>query len=208
MKTVIPYEKEIKFKTKIAEITSISLEHQDSINDTSINGEFILSGDYKAHQISVNKESFNYNIPFTIALDNNLDRNTIKYDITDFTYDIKDNDILVLKIEMTLEADVIEEELPREEVQEAIPEVKEEKEEVKDVEEEEEREENKEQVTEEKEDNKDNYVTYNIHQVCDGETVESIAKSYKISSELILEYNEVKEIETGMKLLIPEVIDE
>ena len=49
MKMSIPYEKEIVFNTKIAEITSISLEYEANVLDDDIEGEFIVSGDYKIH---------------------------------------------------------------------------------------------------------------------------------------------------------------
>ena len=72
MKMSIPYEKEIVFNTKIAEITSISLEYEANVLDDDIEGEFIVSGDYKIHELSVNKEPFKYRIPFSVSLTDDI----------------------------------------------------------------------------------------------------------------------------------------
>ena len=58
MKQVVPFKKDIIFKSKIAEITSISLEHTLNLDDDTISGDFIVSGDYKMTEASVNKEDF------------------------------------------------------------------------------------------------------------------------------------------------------
>ena len=94
MDFVIPYTKEITFKTKIAEIFSISLEHEMDINDNEILGNFIISGEYKTHELSVNKEPFEYTLPFSIDIAENIDKETIAFEITDFTYEIIKNDTL------------------------------------------------------------------------------------------------------------------
>ena len=64
MKSVIPFKKVIEFKTKIAEITSISLEHEYVKKEGELSGDFIVEGDYKVHEVSVNKEKFKYRLPF------------------------------------------------------------------------------------------------------------------------------------------------
>ena len=58
MKMSIPYEKEIVFNTKIAEITSISLEYEANVLDDDIEGEFIVSGDYKIHEFTKYDDDF------------------------------------------------------------------------------------------------------------------------------------------------------
>ena len=45
----------------------------------------IISGDYKAHELSVNKDEFSYTLPFSIELSENLDLDTIDFSITDFS---------------------------------------------------------------------------------------------------------------------------
>ena len=91
MNCVIPFNKIIKFDTNIAEITSISLEHEITINDTSILGNFLISGEYKSHEVSVNVEKFNYTLPFDFALPESINPESINFEITDFTYKIEDN---------------------------------------------------------------------------------------------------------------------
>ncbi|MBQ4583339.1 MAG: hypothetical protein IJA94_00335 [Bacilli bacterium] len=110
MDFVIPYTKEITFKTKIAEIYSISLEHEMDINDNEILGNFIVSGEYKTHELSVNKEPFEYTLPFSIDIADNIDKDTIVFEITDFTYEILKNDTLKIIIELALKGTEIKKE--------------------------------------------------------------------------------------------------
>ena len=47
------------------------------------------------------------------------------------------------------------------------------------------------------------YITYHIH-VCDeSDTLEYIANKYKISIDVIKDYNSIDNISVGMKLIIP-----
>ena len=125
MDFVIPYTKEITFKTKIAEIYSISLEHEMDINDNEILGNFIVGGEYKTHELSVNKEPFEYTLPFSIDIADNIDKDSIVFEITDFTYEILKNDTLKIIIELSLKGNEIiktEEEEEREIILEKIEE--------------------------------------------------------------------------------------
>ena len=214
MKNIIPYEKDIEFDTKIAEITSISLEHEETTNGNEITGEFIISGDYKAHQISVNKEDFMYKIPFTIELSDNIDRNSVNIDINDFTYDIKDNKILSLKIELAFDYNEIKEVKDAEVVEETQVD------EIEDNTSEEQREEEldreiEEMITKNDDDLETNtkiinsmtsentYVTYHVYVVNGDDTIESICQKFNVSKEALHEYNEFESINVGDKLLIP-----
>ena len=59
MRQLIPFTKNIEFKTMINEITNISLEHNLSLKDEyNINGDFILTGKYKVNASSPTEESF------------------------------------------------------------------------------------------------------------------------------------------------------
>ncbi len=58
MNLIIPFTKDIKFTSNISEITIISLKHEFTVNNDEILGNFIVSGDYKTHELSVNKEHF------------------------------------------------------------------------------------------------------------------------------------------------------
>ena len=68
MKEIIPLKKDIIFKTKVAEVTSINLEHDYKILDDIVEGTVYLSGTYKMTEASVIEEDFVYNIPFSIAI--------------------------------------------------------------------------------------------------------------------------------------------
>lgn len=103
MKQVIPFKKDIIFKTKISDITSISLEHTLDLNDDIISGDFIISGDYKMTEASVNKEDFYYKLPFDIALDSRYDTSKLKIEINDFYYEIINSDVLRVNIEVLID---------------------------------------------------------------------------------------------------------
>ncbi len=106
MKSIVPYTKEIKFSNKLAEICSISLEPNINIGESEIEGCFVISGEYKSHKISVNKDSFNYELPFTVDVTEAI-KESIEFEVTDFTYEIMPNDVLKVDIEFSVTADDI-----------------------------------------------------------------------------------------------------
>lgn len=198
IKSIIPYDKDIKFDTKIYEITSISLEHTEENLRSEIDGNFIIKGDYKIHPISISKETFEYKIPFTIELIENVDINSIKIDVNDFTYDIKGDDILNVKIDLSFEYE--EQELP--EIEEDI----------KDIEIIEDRipesiEDNKiqkEEIIEEVKNSEDTYIMYHVYVIDENDTIDSICQKFNVTKEILHDYNEFDELTIGNKLLIPE----
>lgn len=243
----IPFTKEILFEKKIHEITSISLEHEITIESDTLKGNFIVSGDFKTHEVSVNKEAFSYILPFEIALSEDIDKDTIEFMIEDFTYEVINNNTLKVNIdfnvigstkelppkeEPTLFRDISEafadkeisnpeielkeekeetiEELPK------IPEIKGEdvRNEPQIIPENNEIEQNNNERTEipKNEENiitshlKDNeeYATYHIHMVNDGESVETICTMYNSNLNILSEYNELNDLTSGDKLIIPE----
>ena len=115
MRESIPCEEEIVFNTKIAEITSISLEYEANVLDEDIEGDFIVSGDYKIHELSVNKEPFKYRIPFSVSLTDDIIRDSIKYDINNFTYEIVDDDTLRVNISFGIDYELVKEKVLKEE---------------------------------------------------------------------------------------------
>lgn len=121
MKKIIPFSKDIKFNTNIYEITSISLEHNLSMveNDT-ISGEFIVSGDYKMNDTSLNTEPFIHGIPFDITLDSKYDVDKMKIDIDDFKFEIVNEEILRVNIDVLIEGTKLVELLEEEPVIEEI----------------------------------------------------------------------------------------
>ena len=103
MKKIIPFKKDIIFKTHIAEVTSISLEHDLQIEENSlITGEFIISGEYKISDTSTNTEVFNFHLPFDIHMDDHYDLSDCKVDIYDFYYEIINDNILLVNIEVSV----------------------------------------------------------------------------------------------------------
>ena len=102
MKQVIPYVKEIVFKTTIASITSISLEHEEKVYDNEVAGDFIIFGDYKRHNDTTEKELFKYRLPFTAILPDNAINDSIKIEIEDFTYDQIEEDVIKVNIDFSI----------------------------------------------------------------------------------------------------------
>lgn len=92
-------ERDFLFKDSIFEITSISIEHDEDINGSNLEGDFIISGDYRLHEISINKEDFSFKLPFTHEIRSNVNLDTVNLEITDFTYELNNNDELHVHIE-------------------------------------------------------------------------------------------------------------
>lgn len=114
MNCIIPFTKDIKFKTNIGEILSVSLEHEYTANNNEILGNFIITGEYKSHEVSVNKDKFEYVLPFSVDVSTRIDTDSVDFAVEDFTYEVVDNDILRVNIEYSINAL----ELPKEELEE------------------------------------------------------------------------------------------
>jgi len=271
MKMNIPYEKEIVFNTKIAEITSISLEYEANIFDEDIQGDFIVSGDYKIHELSVNKEPFKYRIPFSIELTDNIIRDSIHYDIHNFTYEVIDEDTLKVNIDLLLnyeevskdtkdsledkqedtnivdakieEANTdrefndlledielnnkmnegIENKIKDNEITNTIIDKKVDASILKDnhlfsdntsmkkeqtIKENTVSDDSKEMVLNNVSNALNTYVTYHIHILNEGEDINTVMNKYKVSKDVINEYNNELEWVVGDKIIIPELQDE
>ena len=117
MKEIIPLKKDIIFKTRIGEITSIDIEHTYNVEDDLVSGDVILSGTYKMTEASVLDEEFYYKIPFSIAITKRVNKDTINIEIEDFTYEIQKD---VLKVDIKLELTCEEEEDIKEEAIETL----------------------------------------------------------------------------------------
>lgn len=97
-------EKELLFKNNIKDITSISLDSDYKVSKKEIVGNFLITGDYKIHEVSINREKFNFKIPFKHELDSDIDEKTIKLEITNFEYDYN-KDELIVNIEYEITGD-------------------------------------------------------------------------------------------------------
>ncbi len=104
MKQIVPFNKEITFKTMISKITSISLEHTLELKDKdTIEGDFIVSGTYKMTDASQIDEDFSYKIPIEITIDSKYDTSNISLEIDDFVYEVIDEEKLLLKIDLCID---------------------------------------------------------------------------------------------------------
>lgn len=123
---IVPFVKDIKFNTKLSEITSISLEHDLKLEDLSVAGEFNIKGNYKINDISINKEEFNFKVPVYISLDEKYDSSKVAIDIDNFFYEIINDEVLRVHIDVSLD----NLEIIKEDVKPIIEEVNKKKEEI------------------------------------------------------------------------------
>lgn len=197
MKKIVPFKKDIDFNTNIAEISSISLEHTLKLKEENlVSGEFIVSGTYKQTDTSLNVDSFEYKLPFDISIDKKYDTNNIDVDINDFYYEVIDNEILEVNIEVSL--DNLEEKEERDMTEEKPEVIEEPKEEPIDTK----REEKSLSIFEDLEEN-ERYVVYKVHIVTENDTTESIINEYGITKEDLESYNDLTDLKIGDKLIIP-----
>lgn len=103
MKSIIPFKKDIIFKTNLSEITSISLEHSLSIKDDTVKGEFIISGEYKVTDTSTTVEPYEIKLPFEIVMDEKYDTKKAVIDIDDFYYEILNDNVLSVSIDVLVD---------------------------------------------------------------------------------------------------------
>ena len=195
MKKIIPFKKEIKFNTNVAEIISISLDHDLNKEEHSIKGMFVVSGEYKLTEASINTEPFKYELPFTVALDDKYILDKAVIDIDDFYYETVNNNALEVNIDVSVEG------LEEREIIEG-------KEEVREETGEENMEESKERCIEAEDilslDAKDDtYRSYTVYIVREGDTLEQIINKYETTKEILLVYNDLIEIKIGDKIIIP-----
>ena len=255
-------EKELLFKNNIKEITSIALDSEHKIKNNIIEGNFIINGEYKIHEVSINKEKFNFKIPFKFDLEKDIEPETVKLEITNFIYDYK-KDELIVNIDYTIEGErknillfddeeSLDEFLKKREVEvidTRLDEIKdkinseektinnnetnidENRKSIDKIEEkylEPEKKENINEINDErniisveetsKEDRnnidsnelinnidktKDSFITYKIYKIKENETLESLVIKNKTTIEDLSEYNDLKEIKMGDKLIIP-----
>lgn len=264
MKKIVPFNNVLEFNTDVCEITAISLEHKIVNEDNMISGEFYINGEYKITDGQLEREKFNFELPFDIALGSNYDRETLVIDIDDFRYEIVDRNKLKVNIDLYIDGDILEDEedLLDRELEETVMDneieednddemvVMDEEEKVEEVEEVKEDEVLENTIVEEKErvdlltemlqddkenndmDNKinivndninvnnnendnsnidlfdgvneeDGYVTYRVYRVMDGDTIDKICEKYNTNKEELEKYNNIIDIKTGDKLIIP-----
>lgn len=230
MKQIIPFSKELLFETKVSEITTISLDHQLKLeHGDTISGVFTISGEYLISEISVNKNPFQFEVPFEITLNQLYQTGDVKIDIDDFYYEIIHDEILRIYIDILI--DPIEEqrfikeiiELPKEELDLKKQEIENLFEEVETIPEVSHETETKEEVlnatskveptaSENKlkslfdsfANEEELYTTYHVHIVREEDSIEKIISTYQITKEELALYNKIDSIAIGDKIIIPE----
>ena len=232
MKQIVPFKKELPFKTKVSDITSISLERDIKVTDEGvITGTFYITGDYKMNEGSINREKFSFDLPFDITLDPRYDISTVNTDIEDFYYDIKNEDTLKVNIDLFIEADYLPEPIEdKKEEEQAVEEVIEDNkdEDLVDVIELNDRsttidkvdtdrtnvidnnkiEEDSDSSSIEQDlfsnlDNTETYTTYYVYIVKEEDTIDKIITRYSITKEDLEYYNDITDIKVGDKIIIP-----
>lgn len=215
MKKIIPLKKQLTFKTNVNEITSISLENTLHNIENDIEGELIINGAYKITDTSTKVDEFEFKIPTNIKVDEKYDCNNITIDIEDFFYEIINNNILNVNIEVSIDnlIEMLEEKTEREEPKMEIKEercIETETEEIKENQEEknmQELQETKKNIFDNFLNEIDDYSTYYIYIVREGDTAETILAKYNITREKLEEYNNLEELKLGDKIIIPEKKD-
>ena len=221
MKKIIPLKKQLTFKTNVNEITSISLENTLHSNENDIEGELIINGTYKITDTSTKVDEFEFKIPTNIKIDEKYECTNITIDIEDFFYEIINNNILNVNIEVSID-NLIEKPIEQIEREESKMEAKEErcieaeideeetKQEIKKetkIEENKEIKENKNTIFDNFLNETDEYSTYYIYIVREGDNVETIISKYNTTREKLEEYNNLDELKLGDKIIIPEKKD-
>lgn len=225
MNQKIEFKKDCMLKTYVSSITDISLTHDYKILDDTIEGYFDVTGSYKVTMSSVETESFMFTIPFTIALSSLIDKDTIDLKLSDFNYSVE-KDVLHLKMFLDMdyqEIEIKEDTEDNEEIDNMINDlmdkesttnikspsefhnevmldnVLDSKEEVS----------TKEEVSEKNfntifnEVKESNFSKYKVYIMRSEDTLESILVKYNVTMDEIKEYNDIDNINTGSKIVIP-----
>lgn len=195
MKKIVPFKKDIIFKTDIEEVTSISLEHSlEKKQEYTIGGNFVVSGEYRMTESSISKENFSYELPFEINLDEKYDLKDVTIDIDDFYYEIINNKVLSISIDVAIDK-LEEKEVVKEDTKEELEEemIEERCVDLEDV---------SVQMNEQ-----EVYKSYKVYIVREGDTIESILEQYGVTKIDLENYNDLSTFNINDKILIP-YIDE
>jgi LysM repeat protein len=230
MKQIIPLKKDLYFNSNISEITSISLEHNLQLGDRGlISGEININGEYKQNDLNINVEDFNHNIPFEIALADDYDLSNIKIDIDDFYYEIVNNNILRVNVDIAINGleknmelleqrsyeDLVEN-ITLEEQTEDIDEITSNitLEEVKEYSNPNVRINNSKDLFKETseeiksifndiDDNAESFAMYHVYIVKEEDTIETIMLKYNQTKDDLLKYNDLGDFKIGAKIIVP-----
>lgn len=219
MNCIVPFTKDVKFDTALGDILSISLEHEHNLSNNILLGNFTVSGTYKTHELSANALAFSKVLPFELSLGEDIDEETLSFSIDNFTYEVKDGDILSVDIDYLVKAKEIikqrtEEEVFSDDALEFDDLVSAQIDKIFEVEDslvvDDDRVDSIDEVNHTNtildfaSENKESFISYKIHTMKDGENIETICKLYSKSENDMIEYNLGVGFNAGDKILIPE----
>ncbi|MDO4962741.1 MAG: LysM domain-containing protein [bacterium] len=218
MKNIIPFKKDVIFKTNLSEITSISLENTLNIKSDVVSGDFIINGEYKMNDNSATTEPFEIKLPFEICIDERFDSNDAIVDIDDFYYEIKNNNVLSVSIDVLLDhlkerppveiEDIVDVTPVRQVIEDNNTEcINESKASELETDSRENIEEKINSIFNSSSFDKEVYVTYNVFIVRDGDSIDSIIEKYNTTVEELKKYNDISNLQIGDKLIIPTKLD-
>lgn len=213
MNKIIPFNKDIVFENNIGEITSIALDDNLSFSDKyTIKGELVVRGCHKYNDV---EEDFSWNIPVLISVDDKYETENATIGVDDFYYEIINDNILKVKIDLIIDdlyykEDRKDENLDLEMNDKDNLNVTLDTEKI-DITLDKEKENNLSiNINDEnkftdlfKENNEKNYSIYRVYTVMENDTIGSILDKYHITKEELELYNDLTNLETGSKLIIP-----
>lgn len=109
VKKIVPFNNVLTFDTDVCEITAISLEHDIKTSPDAISGVFYITGEYKITDGQLEKDKFNFELPFDIALGCEYDLNTLIVDIDDFRYEQISRNEVKVNIDVYIDGEVVSE---------------------------------------------------------------------------------------------------
>ena len=220
MKKIVPFTKDLMFKTRIGEITSIALDNTLKLENNSVYGEFIISGTYKMLG-GETEEEFKYNVPVDITIDTKYDTTNCLISIDDFSYEIINEEKLKVNISVmlddldikedpieTIEVEASDDRTPKEftmldqELNEVIKEIPIVKEENKTYQEESKTYEESKLF---KTDDTKEYSIYRVYTMKQDDTLELIYEKFNVNKEILADYNDLDNLKVGSKLIIPSI---
>ena len=229
MKKIIPFSKDLLFKTKIEEITSIALDNTLKLDDNLVSGEFLINGTYKMIENGELEEAFHYSIPVDITIDKKYDTSNCSISIDDFSYEIINEESLKVNISVMLDdLDIKEDPIETIQVELEDRELGLEEKELSDM---------NTSIVEENSNNKTinididsdvsvnspktevtleeellkeigstpEYSIYRVYTMKEEDTIEGILEKYGVTKELLSDYNDLDNLTVGSKIIIPSV---
>ncbi len=202
MKKIIPFNNVLSFDTDVKEITAISLEHKIKKESDTISGVFYITGEYKITEGNIEKEKFNFELPFDIALGCNYNLDTLTVDIDDFRYEFIESNRLKVNIDLYIDGEV-QEENREEEKEPIITKIQERLDLLDEMLQAKEETPEKEEETYQAINEEEKYVTYRVYTITNNDTLDNILKKYNTTKEELSKYNNLDNINPGIKLIIP-----